>query len=204
MPPAGAEFHTPPGACEASFTVKLALSEGGGREQRESWLVRRITIVLDDHEFKELVKEKGNLTWKEFVFKLLEFKRKVEEEEETLHREALKEPYIMQAQALRAIGKLMKFGTEDLTLQKEYEQAALLPLYVSGVELSEEEKRELMLILANVLEELVKELYPERLDEVKWFIQALRMLARDKERFYESSLRDLCEEVCNKLPAHSS
>ena len=167
-------------------------------------MVKRVFITLEDSEYNKLVKEKGNLTWKEFVFKLLEFKRKVEEEEETLHREALKEPYIMQAQALRAIGKLMKFGTEDLTLQREYEQAALLPLYVSGVELSEEEKRELMLILANVLEELVKELYPERLDEVKWFIQALRMLARDKERFYESSLRDLCEEVCNKLPAHSS
>jgi len=161
-------------------------------------LVRRITIVLDDHEFKELVNEKGNLTWKEFVFKLLEFKRKAEEEE-TIDREALKEPYTMQAQALRAIGKLMKFGTEDLTLRKEYERAALLPLYVSGVELSEEEKRELMLILANVLEELVEGLHPGRLDEVKWFIQALRMLARSEERFYESSLRNLCKEVCEKV-----
>ena len=167
-------------------------------------MVRRITIVLDDHEFKELVKEKGNLTWKELVFRLLEFKRKAEEEEETLRREALKEPYIMQAQALRAIGKLMKFGTRDLALQKEYEQAALLPLYTSGVELSEEERRELMLILTNVLEEPVEGLYPERLDEVKWIIQALRMLARSKERFYESSLRDLCEEVCPTILAHLS
>ena len=100
-------------------------------------MVKRVFITLEDSEYNKLVKEKGNLTWKEFVFKLLEFKRKAEEEEETLHKEALKEPYMMQAQALRAIGKLMKFGTEDLTLQREYEQAALLPLYVSGVELSE-------------------------------------------------------------------
>ena len=162
-------------------------------------MVKRVFITLEDAEYNKLVKEKGNLTWKEFVFKLLEFKRKAEEEEETLHREALKEPYMVQAQALRAIGRLMKFGTEDLTLQKEYERAALLPLYVSGVELSEEEKRELMLILANVLEELVEGLHPGRLDEVKWFIQALRMLARSEERFYESSLRNLCKEVCEKV-----
>jgi hypothetical protein len=152
-----------------------------------------VFITLEDSEYNKLVKEKGNLTWKEFVFKLLEFKRKVEEEEETLHREALKEPYIMQAQALRAIGKLMKFGTEDLTLQREYEQAALLPLYVSGVELSEEEKRELMLVLANVLEELVKELYPELGVTIEWITQAFRMLARNKKELYELSAGEFCK-----------
>jgi len=158
-------------------------------------VVKRVFITLEDSEYNKLVKEKGNLTWKEFVFKLLEFKRKAEEEEETLHKEALKEPYMMQAQALRAIGKLMKFGTEDLTLQKEYERAALLPLYVSGVELSEEEKRELMLILANVLEELVEDLYPELTVTTEWITQAFRMLARDKKELYGKSASEFCKFI---------
>jgi hypothetical protein len=165
-------------------------------------MVRRIFIILENDEYDKLVKEKGKLTWKEFVFRLLEFKKKVEEEKRGLHQELLKEPYTFQAQALRAIGKLMKIKSEDIVLQKEYERASLLPLYIAGEELSDDEKRELMLILVNTLEDLVKELHPELLDEVKWFVQALRMLARNRERLYKFSLKYFCEETCKFLSSN--
>jgi hypothetical protein len=162
-------------------------------------VVRRIFIVLDDNEYDRLVKEKGKLTWKEFIFEPLEFKEGAKGEGQRIHKEPLKGLYAIQARALRATGKLINVGSEGNASQREYEQASLLPLYISGEKLSGDEKRELMLILANTLEELVKELHPERLDEVKWFVQALRMLARNREGLYESSIKYFCEELFSKF-----
>jgi len=163
-------------------------------------MVKKITLTLDDNEFEELVKAKGKLTWKEFVFELLKFKKKVEHENEVIPKNALKKSYLEAAELLRNIGSLIKVvwyeENQRVALDKEYEVAALLPLFVAGKELTEEEKREFGLILVNTLgmlletDEKIKELWPE----LRWVIQGLRMLVLEKKELYELSMDNFIEE----------
>jgi len=145
---------------------------------------KRITIVLDDKEYEKLVKVKQNLTWKELIFRLVELR---EESKEKMREEILKEPYLRAAEALLSIGRL---------LGGEYEGSSLIPLYsIGGRKLEEREVKILLLTLANIMEKIAIENYPDKDEEIKWISQAIRMLAMGKEDLYELSLRNLCEEI---------
>jgi len=162
-------------------------------------VVKRVFITLDDSEYQRLIKAKGNLTWKDFVFQLLDFKQKMEQEDKFVPRNSLKEPYVMQAQALRKLGSLLnvvwKDGKEETVKEGwELEVSALLPLHVSGAKLSEEEKRELLHLLANTMEQLVSELYSELSEETKWLAQAFRMLAKGYVDLYDLSMDNFVDE----------
>jgi predicted CopG family antitoxin len=163
-------------------------------------MVKQLKITLDDNEYQRLVQAKGNLTWKDFVFQLLDFKQKMEQEGEFVPRDSLKEPYVDAAKLLRKLGSLLKVVWKDEEGNEhkenwELEAAALLPLYVSGAELNEEEKRMLLHLLANVVERLVSEFYPDRSDEIMWISQGLRMLALGYENIYEVSIENLCKKL---------
>jgi hypothetical protein len=157
---------------------------------------------MNDEDYEKLQKLKGNLTWKDFVFQLLEFKQKMEQEGEFVPRDSLKEPYVDLARTLRKLGALLKVlwkeGGYEHKKNWELEAAALLPLYASQVELNEEEKRRLLHLLANTMEQLVSELYPDRSDEITWISQGLRMLALGHEDIYEVSIENLCKKLWSR------
>jgi hypothetical protein len=122
----------------------------------------------------------------------------MEQEGEFVPRDSLKEPYVDAAKLLRKLGSLLKVVWKDEEGNEhkenwELEAAALLPLYVSKVELGEEEERKLLLLLSNVIEKLVAKYYPKKDEEIRWISQALRMLALDREDIYDMSIENLCE-----------
>ena len=162
-------------------------------------MVKRVFITLDDSEYQRLIKAKGNLTWKDFVFQLLDFKQKIEQEGEFVPRDSLKEPYVDAAKLLRKLGSLLKIVWKDERGEEvkegwELEAAALLPLYVAGVELSEEEERDLLLITVMTLEKILNKMYPELSEELRWLMQGLRMLAKGYVDLYELSMDNFIEE----------
>jgi len=162
-------------------------------------VVRQVRIIMNDEDYEKLQRLKGNKTWRDFIFDLVDFKQKMEQEGEFVPRDSLREPYVIQAQALRKLGSLLKVVWKD-EKGKEYreswelEAAALLPLYVSEVELKEEEKRELFHLIANVLKQLVSELYPDLSEQFKWLSQGLLFLAKDRMEIYEVSIENFIEE----------
>ena len=160
-------------------------------------LVKRLYVILDDEEYNELLNAKDNKTWREFFKELLEFKKKMEEEGESIPRESVKAPYVELSRALKRLGSLIKtvhkHGEFRHIEDWEYEAATLLPLFVAGERLSEEEKRELGAIIVDTLWSILDELYPTRAEELKWLAQALRMLFKGREELYDSSVENFIE-----------
>jgi len=161
-------------------------------------MVKQLKITLDDNEYQRLVQAKGNLTWKDFVFQLLEFKQKMEQEGEFVPRDSLKEPYVDLARTLRKLGSLLKVvwkeGGYEHKKSWELEAAALLPLYISEVNLSDDEEKNLLLVMIMAIEELLNKRYPELSEELKWLIQGLRMLAKGYTDLYELSMNNFTQE----------
>ena len=160
-------------------------------------MVKRLYVILDDNEYDELLKAKGNKTWKEFFKELLEFKKKMEEEGETVPRESVKAPYVELAKTLKKLGSLLKVVHKHGEFRHiedwEYEAAALLPLFIADERLSEEEKRELGAVMVDTLWSILDELYPARAEELKWLAQALRMLFKGHKELYDSSIENFIE-----------
>ena len=172
-------------------------------------MVKRLYVILDDDEYNELLKAKGRKTWKEFFIELLKFKQRVEEGEEVVAKEAIKEPYVDVARALRRLGALVKVtysSNRDAQYHEdwEYEAAALLPLFIANEELSEEEKRRLGLIAVNVLWQILEELHPAYSEELKWLVQALRMLAKGRADLYDLSIANFVEAWSRRREGSSS
>ena len=171
-------------------------------------VVKRLYIILEDEEYDRLLKEKGRRTWKEFLFDLLELKRKVTEEGELITKNALKEPYLDLAKTLRKLGSLIKIVYEERDYKYredwEYEAAALLPLFVAGEKLNEEEKRELGVVAINALWQILDELYPSHSEELKWLAQALRMLARGVDKVYDLSIDNFIKARSRRRESTSS
>ncbi len=161
-------------------------------------VVKQIRIIMNDEDYEKLQKLKGNKTWRDFIFDLVEFKRKMEQEGEFVPRDSLKEPYVDAAKLLRKLGSLLKVvwreGEDQFKENWQLEAAALLPLYVSGAELTEEEERNLLLVMIMVLEELLNRRYPELSEELKWLMQGQRMLVLHKRELYDLSMDNFTQE----------
>jgi len=166
--------------------------------------MKRLHIILEDNEYEEMVREKGNKTWKEFFLELIKIKKDLSHRGGYVHRDLIKEPYVQQALALRYLGKLMKEEEEGLKFNWEYEAAALLPLFVAGEKLNEEEKRELGVIAINALWQILDELYPSHSEELKWLAQALRMLAKGVDRVYDLSIDNFIKARSRRRESTSS
>ena len=162
-------------------------------------MVKQVRIIMNDEDYDKLQKLKGGKTWRDFIFDLVEFKQKMEQEGEFVPRGSLRDPYVDAAKLLRKLGSLLKViwkeGDHEYKENWQLEAAALLPLYVAGVELNEEEERELLLLISAVIEEIVKKYYQKREEEIRWISQALRMLALDREEIYDMSIENLCERL---------
>ena len=164
--------------------------------------MKRVYIILEDEEYNELIKAKGNKTWKDFLMELLKFKKKIEEESDVVPKDSLKSVYTNLAKALKETGSLMKStyeeGERKVKMNWEYEAAALLPLFVSSEKLSDEEKRDLLVVMVNAMWKLLEELHPNRAEELKWLAQALRMLALGKDEIYELSIDNFIEALSRR------
>jgi len=162
-------------------------------------VVKQVRIIMNDEDYDKLQKLKGGKTWRDFIFDLVDFKQKMEQEGEFVPRDSLRDPYVDAAKLLRKLGSLLKViwkeGDHEYKENWQLEAAALLPLYVAGVELNEEEERELLLLISAVIEEIVKKYYQKREEEIRWISQALRMLALDREEIYDMSIENLCERL---------
>ena len=161
-------------------------------------MVKQVRIIMNDEDYEKLQKLKGNKTWRDFIFDLVDFKQKMEQEGEFVPRDSLKEPYVDLARTLRKLGALLKVlwkeGGYEHKKDWELEAAALLPLYVAGAELNEEEERELLLVMVMTLEEVLSRKYPELSEELKWLMQGQRMLAKGYTDLYELSMNNFTQE----------
>ena len=156
-------------------------------------------MELREEEHNELARLKGGKTWRDFIFDLVEFKQKMEQEGDFVPRDSLREPYVDAAKLLHKLGSLLKAVWKDEKGEEykenwELEAAALLPLYVVGTELNEEEERDLLLITVMTLEKILNKRYPELSEELKWLMQGLRMLARRYVDLYELSMDNFTQE----------
>ena len=75
--------------------------------RRSSSGIKRIVIELRKEDHDVLKEIKGNKTWRDFIFELVEFKQNVERENKYIARGSLKESYHNIAKGLNEIGKLI-------------------------------------------------------------------------------------------------
>ena len=45
--------------------------------------MKQINVYFDDNEYKNLVKQKGKLTWRDFILKLIELKGGIKQDEKS-------------------------------------------------------------------------------------------------------------------------
>jgi predicted CopG family antitoxin len=161
-------------------------------------MVKQLKITLDDNEYQQLVKAKGNLTWKDFVFQLLEFKQKMEQEGEFVPRDSLKEPYVDAARLLYKLGKMLSIEQEGISWNNDYQIAALLPLIVSGVDVPEDEMVELYVFITNIVLDFLKKRHGE--DEMWWSLLeylriALIKLIKGDRRSALKAFKEACQAL---------
>ena len=144
--------------------------------------MKTLRITLDDDEYERLREVKGDRTWKELLLSISNNPSKLSK---------VNELYVRVAEVLLELSSLHG----DKFERKSLRRAALVPLFVAGKSLAEEEKTEAGLASLAVLEELIegKTSDLEVLNEVKWIIQALRMLLLGQFKVYELSLNNLIE-----------
>jgi len=160
--------------------------------------VKRIVIDLREEDHEYLKKLKGNKTWRDFIFELVNFKQKAEKESDYISKTSLKTPYIAMAKALNELGKLMIEEEEDFRFDTEFYLASLLPLLVSGEKIDEDDLKALYVLVTNLVFEYIKKRY--RGDRRRFAIfeylrvAIIRELKGDTETFGRF-LREVCKEI---------
>jgi len=166
------------------------LSRGSG--------IRRIVIELREEEHSELARLKDNKTWRDFIFDLVEFKQKMEQEGEFVPRDSLKEPYVDAARLLYKLGKMLSIEQEGISWNNDYQIAALLPLIVSGVDVPEDEMVELYIFITNIVLDFLKKRHGE--DEMWWSLLeylriALIKLIKGDRRSALKAFKEACQAL---------
>ena len=121
--------------------------------------IKRVVIELREEDHAILRQLKGNKTWRDFIFELVEFKQKAEKEKELIARTALKDSYLNVAKGLNELGKLISYEEEGYKFNEEFYLASLLPLIVSGEEVDENDLLDLYVLVTNLVLNYLKNKY---------------------------------------------
>ena len=160
--------------------------------------VKRIVIDLREEDHELLKKLKGNKTWRDFIFELVEFKRRAESKEKQIAKDSLKDPYRSFARGLNELAKLMMWEEEGIKQNEEFYLASLLPLLVSGEKVEEGDLSEFYVFIANLLFNHIRDKY-KGLEKAQLMFEYLRVaIIRELKGDIEASKR-LLKEVCKVL-----
>ena len=165
--------------------------------RRSSSGIKRIVIELRKEDHDVLKEIKGNKTWRDFIFELVEFKQNVERENKYIARGSLKESYHNIAKGLNEIGKLIMYEEEGLRVESEHYLASLLPLLISGENVNEKDLIDLYIFMTNLVFRYLKDKYKDS-DMFPIFeylrVAIVRELRGDTEVFVR-----FLGEMCNEL-----
>ena len=168
--------------------------------------IKRIVIELRKEDHDVLKEIKGDKTWRDFIFELVEFKQKVERENKYVARDSLKGSYHNIAKGLNEIGRLIMYEEEGLRVESEHYLASLLPLLISGENVNEKDLIDLYIFITNLVFKHLKDKYKDS-DMFPIFeylrVAIVRELRGDTEVFVRF-LGEMCSELkrldLRKLP----
>ena len=160
--------------------------------------VKRIVIELREEDHELLKKLKGNKTWRDFIFELVEFKQRIEGGKEEISKNSLKDPYRKVAEALSELAKLMVWEEEGIKQNEEFYFASLLPLLVSGGKVEEGELSEFYIFITNLLFNYIRDKYKD-FEKAQLMFEYMRVAIIRELRGDIKASKRLLEEVCKVL-----